>query len=370
MTRALLYITLLLTAISCSNNNCKDTLFTTSNQYAKELSIEEQDGYTVIDIRNPWDTLTTLQRYIAVPKGKDIPDSIPQGVIIRTPIERIVTFTALHASVINELGAINSIVGMCDTYYTADSTIKSLIANNTIVDLGDTFAPNIERIISLNPEAIIISPYKGEKRGAISQLGIPLIEVADYMEQTPLARTEWVKLFGILFNSETKADSIFEHTKQSYNRLTTLTDSIKDRPTLFCERKTGNVWYQAGGESYAAKLYSDAGINYLWSNTKGSDSLPLSFEEVLHKASNANLWLLKYSHNTPLTISDLEREYAPYCNFNALKNGAVWGCNGLKTTYYEEIMLHPDRVLRDLILIAHPNIFTKTDTTRFFKQLK
>ena len=42
------------------------------------------------------------------------------------------------------------------------------------------------------------------------KLGIPIVEAADYMENHPLGRTEWIKLYGILFGEEDRACSYYD----------------------------------------------------------------------------------------------------------------------------------------------------------------
>ncbi|MEG1999488.1 MAG: ABC transporter substrate-binding protein, partial [Bacteroidales bacterium] len=124
------------------------------------------------------------------------------------------------------------------------------------------------------------------------------------------------------------------------------------------------------GGSYMAALYNDAGINYLWRERSETGSVALSFEEVLERAAHADLWIFKYGReNENMTLSLLKEEFAPYSNFDAFKKGNVWGCNGLKVSFYEDLPVHPDRALRDLLMIAHPELFSKNDTTLYFKHL-
>ena len=149
------------------------------------------------------------------------------------------------------------------------------------------------------------------------------------------------------------------------------TPAADSRPTLFGELKTGGVWYQPCGGSYMAALYRDAGIDYLWSDTPGTGSLSLSFEEVLSRAARADLWVFKYADETrDRRLSDLYREFAPYAEFDAFNNGGVWGCNSVKYPFFEDLAVSPDRVLRDFMLMAHPELFSADDTTCYFKRIE
>ena len=52
-----------------------------------------------------------------------------------------------------------------------------------------------------------------------------------------------------------------------------------------------DVWYLPGGASSEAIFLKNANVNYLWEDTTANGSLALSFETVLEKAQNADLWL-------------------------------------------------------------------------------
>lgn len=341
------------------------------NLYARGFAVSERDGYKILDIRNPWDTLRLLHRYILVPKGEPLPDAMPEGTLLRTPLGRVAVYASQHCAVMSRLSVEGNVAGICDAYYVADTAVKGRLKRGEIVDLGSSFLPDMERLVSLSAEGIILSPYKDGSYGKAAELGIPLVEIADYMENTPLARAEWIKVFGLLFGCEERADSLFALTCGRYDSLVQMAAVVERRPTLFGELKTGGVWYQPCGESYMAALYRDAGIDYLWSDTPGTGSLSLSFEEVLARAVHADLWVFKYADETrDRRLSDLAREYAPYSGFDAFRNGGVWGCNSVKYPYFEDLAVAPDRILRDFMLMAHPELFPAGDTTCYFKRLE
>ncbi len=370
MSRVIIYILPLFFAVACTIGLDKKKTITVSNVYAKCFAVKEFDDFKVIEVVNPWDSATLLQRYILVPKENDIPANIPSGTIVRTPISRAAVYASLHCGMMREIGVDSTIVGVCDVHFIADKSLKERIKNGEIADMGSSFLPDVEKIISLSPEVIIVSPYQDGSYGKVEQLGIPIIEMADYMEDTPLARTEWLKFIAMLFECEDVADSIFSATETEYLRLSEIGRNVKNKPSLFCELKTGGVWYQPGGASYMAQLYRDAGINYLWSDNAEKGSISLSFEEVLMRGANADLWFIKYADEKDKTISSLLQEYAPYSNFKSCNGGNVWGVNGLKVSFYEDMPIYPHLVLRDFMIIAHPEIFSLTDTTKYYKRLK
>ena len=63
------------------------------NLYAKGYEIIHYNGFTTVEIANPWDTTKILQRYVLVEKGADLPSNLPEGTLIRTPLDNIIMYT-------------------------------------------------------------------------------------------------------------------------------------------------------------------------------------------------------------------------------------------------------------------------------------
>ena len=102
------------------------------------------------------------------------------------------------------------------------------------MDCGDGMAPNIERIIALNPDVMIMSPFENSGGiGKLQQLNIPVVMAADYMEQSPLGRAEWMKLYGMLFGCEQTADSLFNVVDSTYNSLKSMAIKMKKSGWIF-----------------------------------------------------------------------------------------------------------------------------------------
>jgi iron complex transport system substrate-binding protein len=116
------------------------------------------------------------------------------------------------------------------------------------------------------------------------------------------------------------------------------------------------VWYMPGGNSYIAHLFRDAGADYLWKEDTSAGSLGLSFETVLEKAEKAGYWLIKYNSPDNLTYEGLIKSNPNYAFFDAYKKRKIYTCNTGKVTYYEDVPIHPDRILKDMVWIFHPEL--------------
>ena len=337
-------------------------------KYAENLTLVKGEGYTEARLRNPWDTTKVLHTYILVEKDKPIPDHLPLGTIVRTPLSKALVYTGVHCALIRELGAVKSIGGICELQYIKVPEIIEGCRKGTIVNAGEGTNPDIEKIIDLHPDALLLSPYENSGgHGQVEKLKVPIIECADYMETSALGSAEWIRFYGLLFHQSAKADSIFAIVEKNYNELKALASSQAKKPKVMCELKSGSAWYVPGGRSTTGKLYKDAGGDYLFDSYPNSGAVPLSFETVFDKAQDADVWLMKYNQPSDKTMAGIKEDYSPYANFKAFKERNVYGCNTGYHTYYEDFPFHPDLVLKDLIKIFHPSLLPEYELKYFSK---
>lgn len=338
-------------------------------RYAENLTLVAYPEYTVATLRNPWDTLRTLHTYILVPAAEPLPAHLPQGTVVRTPLSKAVVYSSVHCGLVNNLGAFNSIGGICDLKYIKLPVVQEGVKRGTIADCGDGMNPDMEKIIDLHPDAILLSPFENSGGyGRVEKLNIPIIECADYMETSALGRAEWMRFYGLLFGKAAESDSLFARVEADYLWWAGKVADIEDKPAVFADLKSGATWYVPGGCSTVGRTFADAGADYVFSDLKNSGSSPLSFETVYEKAKDADIWLIKYNMPEDKTYRDLKNDYAPYAGFRAFRERRVYGCNTGRVPYYEETPFHPEWLLEDLIKIFHPDV-AKAEGGRYFRKL-
>jgi len=331
--------------------NRNDSVF-----YAKGFQIETHAGYTLATVRNPWNNKLVLQRYILVPKSDTLPKTVPEGILIRTPLARTVCYGSVQCGFLAEFDALQTLLGVCEPQYINIPYVQENVRTGKIADLGQAANPDLEKIMLIEPEALFTAPIENSGYGQTAKLGIPFIECVDYMEPTPLGRAEWIRFLALFFEEKERADSLFKETVNQYNELVRLTVNVDNRPSVFAETIYSGIWYQPGGNSYIAQLFRDAGADYLWKEDKNTGSIGLTFESVLEKAEKADFWLIKYNHSYDMTYRRLVQEYPNYALFDAYKKRNIYFCNTGKVSYYEDLPIHPDLILKDMVRIFHPEL--------------
>ena len=325
-------------------------------ELASHITVHETPHSYNVRIANPWKKGNLLHTYLFTDSlSTDYKFSRADNTV-HVPLERVVVMTNSLAHLMVELGVEDCIAGVCEPEYISDTLIRARLADGTIADCGNSMYPTIEKIMGLHPDAIMVSPFEGTGYGQLEKLGIPLLECADYMETSPLARAEWIRFYGRLFGAAATADSLFKKVENDYNSLKEIAAKTVTRPKIMLDTRSGSAWYVAGGGSTIGRMIADAGAEYLFADNDNSGSVPLSFETVFEKAQDADVWLLKNSSSTPLTYRLLESDFKSYASFRPFRERNIWVCNVNEVPYFELSSFHPEILLGEFISIFHPEI--------------
>lgn len=350
-----------------------DTLYF---KYAQLLTVEQYDGYRLVTIKNPWKEGAVLHRYQLIDNRSNPSNQNSQtpilddATVVRVPLKRSVVFTSLHASLIDVMGAEQQVAGVADSKYMKVDYVREGIRDGRILDCGDGMSPVIEKIIDAEADAILLSPFENSGGyGRLEEIDIPLIECAEYMERSPLARAEWVRFYGMLYGKEKEADSLFSLVDSNYGLLKKLATTSRLRPSVLMDKQTGPVWYVPGGQSTIGRMLQDAQCRYPFADDDHSGSLALTFETILEKNGDADVWLLRYDSERPLQLHQLLTEQPGYPQLRPVKTGNVFGCNVSTSMFYEESPFRPDLLLQDFIQILHPDI-PNMPPLRYYQKVK
>ena len=351
----LLFAAVLLFAGCHSNQSKPKQGSEVSLRYAKLFRIWEYDGYKIAEVRNPWDTTQLLKRYILAANPNSLTDSL-KSVAITVPVQTLACVFSTHVCLANRLNVVNRITAVSELKYINNPTIRAQVAAGKTLEMGPSHSINMDILLKVNPQVLFVSPFKDNKYGAVEESGIPLAIDCSYMEEHPLARAEWLKFMALFVGKEAEANTIFDTIAHRYERLAAIGQSVAVKATVFSGKPFNEIWYMPGGQSYAARFMSDAGLSYLWSDVNVSGSQPLDFEVVYAKAANADLWLMHENYQGKFTYSKLVEENHRFSDFAAFKNHRIIFCNTYDNDYYEEGLLEPDVILSDILSLAHPEL--------------
>ena len=356
---------LVLGALSCAPGRKKTSAPVGAGQslqvsYAKGFTISEYKKYRKITVLDPWQQSGGISfEYYLVDRGKDIPVELTEKQIIMTPVRSVICLSTSHIGFLSALKEIGTLKALSGAGFVSDPEVQKLVASKKIFDVGYDQGINYELILSLKPDLIIAYGVGGEVTGFINKLrdlGLNVILNGEYLEETPLAKAEWIKFVGAFYNKDQEAADYFSKIEKNYNQIKQSVISVENRPIVLTGLPYKDAWWMAGGRSNLAALIADAGGKFLWDENTSREAFVVSLEEVVMRSSKADFWI---NCGTVNTIDELISADSRFSVFPQLRKKAIFNNNlqvssGGGNDYWERGVVRPDLILSDLVKIFHP----------------
>ena len=361
---ALVVVTLFM---ACGNKEgTPDTEPIYTPRYAKGFTIErdKQSGEKYLVVRNPWQGAKNEVFYTKI-------DTL-------SPPTRIIAMSSSHAAMLEAVGCSKRIVGLSGCNYIYSQTIRQAINAGKICEVGYDTSLDLERIVLLEPDAILLYGVAGKAEkitNKLDEIGIPYIYIGDYLESNPLGRAEWVVALAALCGVEAEGQAFFAEVEERYNALCNQVQNTEYRPRVMLNLPYRDTWFMPSHNSYMVRLIEDAGGEYILrretrDKRRENSSMPISLEEALGYAMQADFWLnLGYLYST----ADLSSVAPHFTNVDAVRLGHLY--NNTKRTngyggsdFWESGAIRPDLILEDLVKILHHE--AQTEELHYYKKLE
>lgn len=327
--------------------------------------VDYNNGIVSATVRDPWNPKAHPRTYFFVDSTADkslVPD-IPGATTLTIPIKSALVYSSVHTSVFDELGVADLVTGVADGNYFTFGPFPDLIKSGKIVDVGSSMSPSLEAIVELSPDVALVSPYQNAGHGVLDRTGIPILEMADYMESSPLGRAEWILFIGALTGHLDKASEIYNSVATRYEAIRASSRSESQNPTVTTDLPAFGTWYQPGGQSYAAALIRDAGGQPATDADTSTGSLQLDEAAAFDLVADADIWLIKTDHD--ITLDEVRSSGTLAHRVKAFRNNQIWAANTTRVPYFDDVAFHPDRILADYAAIFSG----QTDSLRYFQKL-
>lgn len=349
--------------LSCQNRPTSDRATSSEEtpdstyvpRYAKGFVINYFDDYTQIVLNDPWGDMSKSET-IALCKDKNLVAQLANShnIVLKHPVSKWVALSSTMVNYADKLELKHTIKGVAEPQYISDDYIQNAIADGRIKNVGMAVAPDVEVMVNMEPDFMMVSPFKDNHFKAVTGAGIPVITNADYLEHTPLGRAEWLVFVGELLGEGEKAKRLFGDIEQAYQSVMEKVKLVNNKPTVFTGHIYQGIWYTPAGESYMANFFKDAGCNYIYNHTEGTGSLSLDYETIIEKAEHTKFWVLIINYPTEVTYSEIEKIDQRYTDFDAYKDRNIVVTNSSHSKYFEKGLLQPQVVLSDLVHAFHP----------------
>ncbi len=347
----------------------------TEVHHAKGFEIQYFKDFKLVSIINPFGGQGDTLQYILQKKGAALPNGYPRAQRIEIPVKSLAAMSSMHVGLLGFLDAENVLTGLGSLQYVYSPKVIGMIKAGKVTEVGRDQGLNDERLIEMQPDLVMTVGNPGGKMDhyrMLREAGIPVLINSEWVEQTPLARAEWVKLMAALLDKEALVNEKFTQIETEYQRLSVLARKVAKKPTVLSGLNTKDAWFLPGGNSYMAQFFRDAGADYHWHNTPGTGSLPISFEAVYPFALKADYWL-NVGFDGSDTRKSIIAQDARYADFHAIQTGRLYSYNQRvsdqgSNDFFESGSVNPHTVLADMIRIFHPDLLPAHQLV-YYKQL-
>jgi iron complex transport system substrate-binding protein len=281
---------------------------------------------------------------------------------ISSPANNLAVLSATHIGMLSALNEEKRIAAITDIRYVYSSNVQKRFKQKQIVELQNEQSMSVDQLLRSKSEYVIYSAFSGsfsqEKR--LKKLGVHCIPNFDWREQTALGRAEWVLLFGVLSGKVPEAIQLFRTIEVAYNRS-------KNSKIVSSEMISGNVtgdfWYAPAGESFMAEIFRNAGLNYVYHQTKGTGSVAYSREKIMKDGGKVKIWLNPgFPTKKEIIRVHSKAKYLPFFN-----NTNIFCYTHNSNKYWELSTLRPDWLMEDLVQIAAGKT---TKNLHFYQEVK
>jgi iron complex transport system substrate-binding protein len=293
-------------------------------------------------------TLCLLQHDAPVPEG------FSNEQVVRIPLTRVSCVSTTHLPMLEQCGALPTLVGFAAFDYINSQHMKAQITQQGVANLGGGGKVSDEELLALSPQVHFTYLFENPEASGFRK-GIQFIPVLEYMEAHPLGAAEWLLFFSLFYNQEAAAMSYLANVSEQYQQLSSQQASQDGKgPLVMAGIPWKDVWPLPSGNSYTATLIKDAGGRYVHADNHASGNLELSMEEVLNACAEADSWVVTTylgGDHSRASFGNLDHRYT---RFRSYQQGNVLACDLNTADFFGRALIEPHVVLKDLVAGFYP----------------
>ena len=364
-------------AVSCGRthpdnlSDFSEPLYTPEEASGFSITGKEGSESTLITVSDPWQGADSVACRLYIERDGDEAPLAFQGRVLDGEAKKIAVTSSTHIAMLDALGATDRIVAVSGIDYINNPDIQR--RRDDIADIGYEGNFDYEALLAADPDIVLLYGVNGASsmEGKLQELQIPYIYIGDYVEDSPLAKAEWMVPIAEIIGKREKGAETYAAIAGRYNDLKKkVSDSVIEAPTVMLNVPYGDSWFMPSADSYMARLIKDAGADYVYKKNTGNTSMPIDLEEAYTLASEADFWL---NTDQMESLSALAAKCPKFKDTRVMRNGDVYN-NTLRANqaggndFFESAVVNPDLLLRDLVIIFHPEL-SKEDLI-YYKKLK
>lgn len=328
-------------------------------KYAKCFSVDYyKGGYKMI-------ATSDGTKLLIVPENMSVPADVESGtIVLQQPVSNILVSSTPTTSLINAVGALDAIslnTYDVDSWYI--EPVKDALTSGKMTYIGNYKEPDFEKITSAGVDFAIFSTMLTEDVAAqLEQLGVRVMLDRAAEEEHPLARVEWMKLYGAMFNMEEKAEELVNEQIAFVEEISKKEATGKSVAIFYITSK--GALYARNADDYMAKMVNLAGGQYVLSDVGVGEpgTVNMEMEAFYAGAKDADYIIYVWSlGGKPANMEEFIAKNEVLAEMKAVKEGNVW-CT---TPDFFQISNTLGSMINDINLMLNADDATETLTYLF-----
>ena len=322
----------------------RSALHLVPNAYAEHFERWEGDGNTLLLVFGHGGKQDTVGRYWVGAAHGTVGNG--EGAIPKD-VRKLALSSTTHVPYVVSLDGTDRISACAHVADVRDEAIKQRSARGEVKEISRGDGLDREALIALAPQLLFSYPFGTRDEGVLRSSGIQVVQVAEYLEDHPLGRAEWLLFFGAVLGKENEADSLFAGIRDRYERMRDLS-GMPRRPTVLFGSIWEGQWWVPPGNSYMARLIQDAGGSYLFAEQRADGNIPVDMETMVTTAGEADVWgMIAHVAGEP-AARDFTGGDSRSAGFKAVKEHRLFIGNTRTADLFGQALIEPDRLLDDL----------------------
>lgn len=270
------------------------------------------------------------QQFLTVPEGAAVPD-VKGVTILQKPLDNTYVAATAVMSLVASIDAIDNVKYSSleqDKWYVEKAA--EAMKNGNMEYAGKYSRPDYELLLleecnlAIESTMITHSPDIKEK---LEEVGIPVLMDLSSSEAGPLARLEWIKLYGVLFDKLPEAEKFFNAQEEKINTIDN--EAKTDLTVAFFSINSQGLAVVRKSTDYVPEMIEIAGGNYIFSElvdeTNSLSTVNMNMEEFYDTAVDADVLIYNSAIESELhSMDDLINLNEVFRDFKAVKSGNVW----------------------------------------------
>lgn len=358
---------LAITIVSCGGNgNSSVSTYADSiylPEYASGFRILGAEGRSsvIIESVNPWQGADSVVTRLFIARDGEEPPQGFEGQVIEGDARRIVAMSSTHIAMLDVIGETARVVGVSGMDFISNDAVRS--RRDSIGDVGYDGNVNYELLLSLQPDIILLYGTNGASgmEPKLKELGIPYVYIGEYLEDSALGKAEWIVAVAEMVGKRNEGIKAFSAIPERYNAIREKAANClkhSSRPKVMINLPYGDSWFMAPTGSYLVRLIEDAGGDYIYKKNNSNESRPIDLEEAFMLVSASDKWI---NVGQTRSLDELRKNYPKFAATKPVLSGEVYNTTGRVAAngandYWERGVVEPDVVLRDMVMIFHPEL--------------